>query len=82
LLDGYRGRPKLDVDALVTAIVDFSVMVSQLGDRLVEAEINPIFVLPQGAGVRAADAVAVLATPAPGLQEGVDAARRQFGPTS
>lgn len=61
LLDGYRGRPKLDVEALAAAIVDFSVMVAQLGDRLIEAEINPIFVRPQGAGVKAADAVAVLA---------------------
>jgi hypothetical protein len=61
LLDGYRGRPKLDVEALAAAIVDFSVMVAQLGDRLIEAEINPIFVLPQESGVKAADAVAVLA---------------------
>ena len=81
LLDGYRGRPKLDVDALVTAIVDFCAMVSQLGGRLVEAEINPIFVLPQGTGVRAADAVAVLAAPVLGLQHEEGAIRRQHGPT-
>jgi acetate---CoA ligase (ADP-forming) len=62
LLDGFRGRPKADVEALVDAIVAFSRMVAQLGDRLVEAEINPIFVLPQGQGVRAADGVAVLAS--------------------
>ncbi len=61
LLDGYRGRPKADVDALVRAIVAFSQMVAQLGDRLVEAEINPLFVLPEGQGVRAADGVVVLA---------------------
>lgn len=61
LLDGFRGRPKADVDALVDAIVAFSQMAAQLGDRLVEAEINPLFVLPQGQGVRAADGVAVLA---------------------
>lgn len=60
LLDGFRGRPKLDVDALVSAIVAFSQMAAQLGDRLVEAEINPVFVLPQGQGVRAADGVVVL----------------------
>jgi hypothetical protein len=36
-------------------------MAAQLGDRLVEAEINPIFVLAEGDGVRAADGVAVLA---------------------
>lgn len=60
LLDGFRGRPKSDVDALVDTIVAFSGMAAQLGDRLVEAEINPVFVLPQGRGVRAADGVVVL----------------------
>lgn len=60
LLDGYRRRPKLDVEALVGAIVDFSAMVMELGNRLIEAEINPLFVLPTGQGVRAADGVAVL----------------------
>lgn len=61
LLDGFRGRPKADVDALVTTIVAFSQMVAQMGERLVEAEANPVFVLPQGQGVRAADGVVVLA---------------------
>jgi acyl-CoA synthetase (NDP forming) len=61
LLDGFRGRPKADVDALADAIVAFSRMAAQLGERLVEAEINPVFVLPQGQGVRAADGVVVLA---------------------
>lgn len=60
LLDGFRGRPKADVEALVDTIVAFSRMAAQLGDRLVEAEINPVFVLPQGRGVRAADGVVVL----------------------
>ena len=61
LLDGFRGRPKADVEELVTTIVAFSQMAAQLGDRLVEAEINPVFVLPEGQGVRAADGVVVLA---------------------
>jgi succinyl-CoA synthetase beta subunit len=61
LLDGFRGRPKADVEALVTAIVAFSQMAAQLGERLAEAEINPLFVLPHGQGVRAADGVVVLA---------------------
>nr|WP_315401095.1 acetate--CoA ligase family protein [uncultured Duganella sp.] len=60
LLDGFRGRPKADVEALAAAIVAFSRMAAQLGERLVEAEINPVFVLPQGQGVRAADGVLVL----------------------
>jgi acetate---CoA ligase (ADP-forming) len=62
LLDGYRGRPRADVDAAVSAIVAFSRLASQLGERIVEAEINPLFVLPAGHGVRAADGVAVIAS--------------------
>ncbi|NOV24003.1 CoA-binding protein [Cupriavidus necator] len=61
LLQGFRGRPKADVEALAEAIVAFSRMVATLGERLVEAEINPVFVLPEGQGVVAADGVAVLA---------------------
>jgi len=61
LLDGYRGRPKADVEALVKAIVAFSEMVATFGERLLEAEINPLFVLEAGQGVKAADGIAVLA---------------------
>ena len=61
LLDGYRGRPKRDTEALARAIVAFSVMAAHLSGRLIEAEINPVFVLPAGQGVRAADGVAVFA---------------------
>lgn len=61
LLDGYRGRPKADVDALIKTIVSFSEMVVALGDRLLEAEINPLFVLESGQGVRAADGIVMLA---------------------
>lgn len=61
LLDGYRGRPKADIEALVKAIVAFSEMVAAFGDRLIEAEINPLFVLEAGQGVKAADGIAVLA---------------------
>ena len=60
LLDGFRGRAKADVYALVDAVVAFSNMAAQMGDRILEAEINPLFVLPQGQGVRAADGVLVL----------------------
>ncbi len=60
LLQGYRGRPAADIEALIDAIVAFSRMVGQLGDRLVEAEINPLFVLPQGKGVLAGDGVVIL----------------------
>lgn len=60
LLTGFRGKPPCDVDVLADAIVAFSQMVLELGDRLVEAEINPLFVLAEGSGVLAADGLAVL----------------------
>lgn len=60
LLDGFRGRKRADIDALAAAIVAFSAMAVQLGPRLAVAEINPLFVLPEGQGVKAADGVAVL----------------------
>ncbi|WP_315834737.1 acetate--CoA ligase family protein [Bradyrhizobium prioriisuperbiae] len=60
LLNGFRGRPIADTDALADAIVAFSHMIERLSDRLSEAEINPLFVLPKGRGVVAADAVVVV----------------------
>lgn len=61
LLDGFRDRLRAGVDAMVDAIVSFSRTAAQLSDRLIEAEINPVFVLPQGQGVRAADGMVLLA---------------------
>jgi acetate---CoA ligase (ADP-forming) len=60
LLNGYRGRAPADVDALVDAIVAFSCMAISMKDYIVEAEINPLFVMDNGKGVVAADGVIVL----------------------
>ncbi|EHK64128.1 acetate--CoA ligase family protein, partial [Achromobacter arsenitoxydans] len=48
LLDGYRGRERADVPALIQAVVAFSRMAAALRERLIEAEINPLFVKPLG----------------------------------
>jgi len=60
LLEGYRGRPRADVPALVDAIMAFAAMAAELDGKLEEAEINPLFVLPDGQGVKAADGVVIL----------------------
>ncbi|MBS7791657.1 acetate--CoA ligase family protein [Roseococcus sp. SDR] len=60
LLRGWRGAPPADRTALVDAILGFATMVAAAGERLIEAEINPLLVLPEGQGVRAADGLAVL----------------------
>src|SRR5262249_34414321 len=60
VLKGFRGRPEADVPALVDAIVAFSAMMVAIGEHLEDAEINPLFVLPRGRGVVAADGLVVV----------------------
>lgn len=60
LLNGYRGRPVADIEALVETMLAFSSMVVALDGKLQEAEINPLFVKPQGQGVVAADGLIVV----------------------
>ena len=57
VLAGARGRPRADVDALVDAIVRLSALAVDLKDHVGELDINPLFVFPQGKGVKAADAL-------------------------
>lgn len=61
LLDGFRGMPKADVDAAARCIAAFSKMAMALGERLVEAEINPLLVRPAGHGVVALDGLTIVA---------------------
>ncbi|MBK3577564.1 acetate--CoA ligase family protein [Streptomyces sp. MBT65] len=59
LLDGVRGRPPADLDALVEVILRVQRMALELGDVLSELDINPLMVLPRGQGAVALDALAV-----------------------
>ncbi|GAA4554780.1 acetate--CoA ligase family protein [Streptomyces collinus] len=59
LLDGVRGRPAADLDALVEVVLRVQRMALELGDQLAELDINPLMVLPQGQGAVALDALAV-----------------------
>jgi len=60
LLDGYRGKPAADKEALAAVLVAVSQMAAALAGRLQELDINPVFVRPVGQGVVAADALIVL----------------------
>jgi acetate---CoA ligase (ADP-forming) len=55
LLCGYRGRPKGDLGALARALAALSQLAHD--DSILEAEINPLLVLPEGKGVVALDAL-------------------------
>ncbi|GAA3680457.1 acetate--CoA ligase family protein [Nocardioides ginsengisoli] len=48
LLDGWRGRPAVDVDAAARVVADVSRLLAEDAD-LVECEINPLRVGPEGA---------------------------------
>jgi acetyl-CoA synthetase (ADP-forming) len=55
LLDAWRGNPARDVEAIVDALVRLSWLAVDLGDRLVDLEINPLIAGYVGEGVRAVD---------------------------
>ena len=57
LLTGARGRAHADVDALADAIVRLSALAVDLKDHVAELDINPLFVMERGKGVKAADAL-------------------------
>ncbi len=60
LLHGFRGKPAADIDALAETLVNVSHLAVHLDGHLAELDINPLMVLPAGAGVKAADALVVL----------------------
>jgi succinyl-CoA synthetase beta subunit len=44
LLNGYRGRPKADIDTLCTTLFRLTEFVVQASQELAEVEINPMFI--------------------------------------
>jgi acetate---CoA ligase (ADP-forming) len=58
LLDGARGRPRGDLEALADALWRVAGLAAE--ERVAELDINPLMVLPRGRGVKAADALVVL----------------------
>jgi acetyltransferase len=57
LLQGFRGAAPADFDALVDCCVRFSEFVAATDGQIAAIDLNPIFVLPRGRGVRIADAL-------------------------
>ncbi len=57
LLDGYRGAPRADWAAAIAAIRAVAEFAIAAGDRLVELDVNPLMVRPEGLGAYAADAL-------------------------
>jgi acyl-CoA synthetase (NDP forming) len=60
LLDGYRGRPKADLDAAIDAILGIAAFVLENADGIEELDINPLIVCREGEGAWIADALMVM----------------------
>jgi acetyltransferase len=59
LLQGFRGRPAADLEALADTLVRVSHLAMHLEGHLAELDINPLMVLPSDQGVKAVDALVV-----------------------
>jgi acyl-CoA synthetase (NDP forming) len=57
LLEGFRGSPPADLDALVECCVRFSEFVADTDGQIAAIDLNPVFVLPRGRGVLIGDAL-------------------------
>ncbi|BBH46550.1 acetate--CoA ligase family protein [Pseudomonas sp. KU43P] len=75
ILDGARGRPKADLEALVDTLMRLSALAIDLKDSVQELDINPLFVMSAGKGVKAGDA---LIKPRPSAHQPSAAAEQAF----
>jgi len=57
LINGFRGKPKGDIEALIDVIIKTGEMTVDLKDRIDALDINPLLILPEGKGVIAVDAL-------------------------
>ncbi|MCD8494433.1 MAG: acetate--CoA ligase family protein [Burkholderiaceae bacterium] len=60
LLLGARGQAKSDIKALATMLAKLSGFAMAAGPRLQSIDLNPVFVMPEGEGAYAADALITL----------------------
>jgi len=65
LLDGYRGRPKADLDAAIAAIEKIARFAMAHAGGIEELDINPLIVCAEGKGAWIADALLVVAAHQP-----------------
>ena len=75
LLNGARGRQKLDTDAVCNMISRLSWLGDDLRDMLLELDLNPVMVRRQGEGAVAVDARATLKTASQNINTGLSSAR-------
>ena len=58
ILEGYRGHSAGDIDAVIDAVMSMVDLINS--NEVIEFDINPLLVLPQGKGAIAVDALVKL----------------------
>ena len=64
MLEGVRGAPPADVDALARLLAALSCFAATNADTIESIDLNPVRVLPKGEGVAPLDALIVTREPA------------------
>jgi acyl-CoA synthetase (NDP forming) len=59
LFDGFRGGPRADLPAAIAAILAIARYAEANRERLLELDVNPLLLLPEGQGALAVDALIV-----------------------
>ncbi|MCJ7667604.1 MAG: acetate--CoA ligase family protein [Anaerolineae bacterium] len=62
LLEEFRGRPRLDQEAIVDVLLRVSCIAMDLKNEVLSIDINPLLVFPEGQGVKGVDALMQLMT--------------------
>jgi acyl-CoA synthetase (NDP forming) len=60
LLQGFRGSPRADLEALVEALMSVGRLAVDWVDRIEALDINPLLIMPEDQGVVAVDALMIL----------------------
>jgi acetate---CoA ligase (ADP-forming) len=60
ILEGFRGKAGRDINAIVDILLKLSQLAVELEDKVVEVDINPLFVFPSGKGAKVGDALIIL----------------------
>jgi acyl-CoA synthetase (NDP forming) len=60
VLEGFRGKPRADIQALVEVLIRVGRLAYHHRDKIVEMDINPLMVFDEGKGAKALDALVVL----------------------
>jgi acetyltransferase len=71
LLQGFRGRPKTDIETLERSLVSLSELVIN-HPEIMELDINPLLVHPEGQGATVADCRMILKAPESDLEKPVE----------